>query len=448
MASCFRLSVNAGDSIARAIFLRWLGRSVAGELTDGEKAFLDSLRRVSPEEAFEQILLEYRPDLRPGSVAYLQAFHDQLISFGSNRISDIPLFLKWWDETGAGESINLPAGQNAVTILTIHKSKGLEFPAVIMPYATWDMTPNPRTLLWTETADDPFGELGRMPVKFKKTMAESAFAPDYFRELVYTQVDNLNMLYVALTRAGEEICLMMPRVKEPKGSRVNDLMLRSLHGEGSTICAGEMEGRATENGGDLVYEWGAPVYHERDERGLPVLPTDSYPTFRFTGKLRLVREAERYKDEETGEWRLSPRQYGRLMHKVFESVSTVDEIEGVLGRFELEGTISPVDRSKLAGVIEAAFRHPQVRGWFDGTWTEVRNENDIIVPAATASLRRPDRVMIRGGKVVVVDYKFGQKENTYYGRQVWGYMDLIRQMGYAEVEGYIWYVEMGKVVPV
>ena len=445
--ACFRLAVNIDDSIPKAVFLRWQERSVAGALTDGEKAFLDSLRRMAPEEAFEQILLEYHPDEHPGSVAYLQAFHDQLLSFGNSRISDIPLFLKWWSETGSGESINLPAGQNAITILTIHKSKGLEFPAVIMPYATWEMTPNPRTLLWTQAPDDPFGDLGPMPVKFKKTMAESAFAPDYFRELVYTEVDNLNMLYVALTRAAKELYLMMPRVKEPKGSRVSDLMLRSLQTDGAAVRAGDFEGKATENGGDLIYEWGRPVHREQPAEMTSQLPEDRYPTFRFTGKLRLKREAERYKNEETGEWQLSPRQYGRLMHRVFESVSTVAEVETVLDRFELEGTISADDRAKLTEIIGQAFSDPQVRGWFDGTWTEVRNENDIIVPAHTASLRRPDRVMIREGRVVIVDYKFGRKENKYYGRQVEGYMNLIRQMGYQNVEGYIWYVEMGKVVP-
>ena len=448
VVACFRLAVRIDDSIARAVYLRALGRSVAEALTDNECTFLDSLRRISPEEAFEQVLLEHHPDKQPGSVAYLQAFHDQLLSFGNSRISDIPLFLKWWDETGANESINLPKGQNAITIITIHKSKGLEFPAVIMPYATWDMTPSPRTLLWTETPDKPFGELGAMPVKFKKTMAESAFAPDYFRELVYTQVDNLNMLYVALTRAEKELHLMMPRLKKAEGSRVSDLLLRSLRTDGTAVAVGSWEGTATDNDGDLIYEWGQPVCCARSV-GSPESPVEnSYPTFRFTGKLRLKREADRYRNDTDGSWRLSPRQYGRLMHKVFESVSTIDEIDGVLDRLTLEGTISSDDRHQLANVLMVAFEHAQVRRWFDGSWTEIRNENDIIVPGHTASLRRPDRVMVRDGKVVVVDYKFGQKENKHYGRQVEGYMDLIRQMGHTDVEGYIWYVEMGNVVPV
>jgi ATP-dependent exoDNAse (exonuclease V) beta subunit len=446
VTACFRLAVNPDDSIPRAVFLRWLGRAVDSELTADEKAFLGSLRRQSPEEAFEQILLTHRPDRRPGGTAYLQAFHDQLISFGGSRIADLPLFLKWWDETGSAESIDLPSGQNAITILTIHKSKGLEFPAVIMPCATWEMTPGLRTLLWTQAPGAPFDRLGTMPVRFRKEMAGSAFAPDYFRETVYAAVDNLNLLYVALTRAREELHLMMPRVKEPRGSRVSDLLLRSLRTEGPTVHAGAFAGTATDDGSDLTFEWGRPVEHPAPA-AVPEKAVEEYPVFRFTGKLRLRREAERYRDEATGQWRLSPRQYGRLMHRVFESVSTADEVDGVLDRFEAEGTLSSDDRADLAAAIAGAFADPQVRGWFDGSWTQVRNESDIIVPAASASLRRPDRVMIREGRVVVVDYKFGQKEQKAHARQVGEYMGLIRKMGYPQVEGYIWYVETGKVVP-
>ncbi|MCD8185405.1 MAG: UvrD-helicase domain-containing protein, partial [Rikenellaceae bacterium] len=447
VTACLRLSVNIEDSISRAIFLRSRQRSVAEPLTEREQSFFESLRHISPEEAFQQILLEYRPDREPGSIAYLQAFHDQILSFGSSRISDIPLFLRWWDENGCRESINLPAGQNAITIITIHKSKGLQFPVVILPYANWEMTPNPRTLLWTAASKAPFEAWGPMPVKYKKAMAESAFASDYFRELVYTRVDNLNMLYVALTRAEEELYLMMPRAKRADGSRVSDLLLRSMNSDGKVVLAGDLEGRVTECGKDLIYEWGSPVHHRLPESAGTREVVKSYPTFRFSGKLRLKREARRYRDEETGQWQLSPRQYGRLMHRIFESVSTADQIDGVLERFEREGTISAADRTILARKIDRALEIPQVRQWFEPGWKEIRNENDILVPAHTASPRRPDRVMIRQERVVVVDYKFGGRENNAYARQVQEYVDLIRQMGYTEVQGYIWYVELGKVVP-
>lgn len=449
VTACFRLAANLSDSISRAIYRKFLGGAVNEGLTEAETAFIASLRLVSLEEAFEQLVLEYRLDNEPRNVAYLQAYHEQLLSFANTRISDIPLFLQWWDESGSGESINLPGGQDAVTIITIHKAKGLQYPAVIMPYADWDMTPKSKTLLWADTETEPFSALGRMPVRFKKAIADSYFAPHYYKELVYTHVDNVNMLYVALTRAEEELCLMMPRSKKTDGSRVSDLILRSMELTDDAVSVGNLQGRTLEEKDAICYEFGLPVHKEPDpgDEARCTYPADSYPTFRFDGKIRLHRASDRYVTD-SGEPVLSPRNYGRVMHKVFESITTADQIEPTLRQFLFEGIISPADSEKIRGMIVAAFSDPLIRSWFDGDWEVVRNENDIIVPAHTASLRRPDRVLIKGDRVVVVDYKFGQKENKYYARQIGGYMSLIREMGFTNVEGYIWYVEMDKVVPI
>jgi ATP-dependent exoDNAse (exonuclease V) beta subunit len=452
--ACFRLAVDGQDSIPRALFLKTLGRSVTGELAGEDAAFLATLCDFPIEEAFERILLRYRPDRQPGSVPYLQAFHDQLLAFAESRIADIPLFLRWWDETGAAESIHLPGGQNAITIITIHKAKGLEFPAVIMPRVSWNLNPTPlKTLLWAETAQEPFGALGKMPVRYKKEMAESGFAADYYRELVYGWVDNLNLLYVALTRAGQELYLVSPRQAMDKkgerkiaGPRVNDLLARTVRQADGEVMAGDYPGTVTETDSRTVYRWGEPKQRETASgsgEGVARVQ-DDYPTFRFSGKLRLRREGERYRDEQGG-WQLSPRQYGRLMHRVFEAVSTRDEIAPTLDRFEAEGTLSASDRERVAERIAEALADPLIASWFDGSWETIRNENDIIVPAHTASVRRPDRVMIRGERVVVVDYKFGERENPHYLRQIEEYLRLLRAMGYSRTEGYLWYVEMGRV---
>ena len=95
-------------------------------------------------------------------------------------------------------------------------------------------------------------------------------------------------------------------------------------------------------------------------------------------------------------------------------------------------------------MIARTFEDPLVHGWFDGSWTEVRNEHEIIVPG-DASVRRPDRVMTRGTEAVVVDYKFGALETERHRRQVASYLALLRRMGYTEVSGYLWYVKLGTI---
>ena len=95
-------------------------------------------------------------------------------------------------------------------------------------------------------------------------------------------------------------------------------------------------------------------------------------------------------------------------------------------------------------MIARALAHPAAREWFAGGWERVRNENEIIIPGGS-STRRPDRVMIRGTRAVVVDYKFGGREPERYRRQVLEYLALLRQMGYTETEGYLWYVKLGRI---
>ena len=95
-------------------------------------------------------------------------------------------------------------------------------------------------------------------------------------------------------------------------------------------------------------------------------------------------------------------------------------------------------------MIARALAHPAAREWFAGGWERVRNENEIIIPGGS-SARRPDRVMIRGTRAVVVDYKFGGREPERYRRQVREYLALLRQMGYTETEGYLWYVKLGRI---
>jgi ribosomal protein L16 Arg81 hydroxylase len=108
--------------------------------------------------------------------------------------------------------------------------------------------------------------------------------------------------------------------------------------------------------------------------------------------------------------------------------------------------LSDDECEQLHQMIGEAMNNSQIAEWFDGTWSEVRNEHSIIVPDGV--MYRPDRVMISENRTVVVDYKFGLEQKASYTRQIANYCDLLRQMGYENVEGYIWYIALGEVVAV
>jgi ATP-dependent exoDNAse (exonuclease V) beta subunit len=129
------------------------------------------------------------------------------VSFTGNKNGDIQSFLNWWESTGIRKSVVLPGNQDAIRILTIHKSKGLEFKVVILPFLSWnlDHISSKQPVLWVKPDIPPFNELGIIPVKYCKELSKTVFAEDYREEKYSVYLDNINLLYVAFTRAKDAI---------------------------------------------------------------------------------------------------------------------------------------------------------------------------------------------------------------------------------------------------
>ena len=444
IAAALRLSLNPDDSLSRAVYNHYLGRGFDRPLPGDERTFFRSIRLLSPEEAFERIVMRHALHDDRQQTAYLQAIHEQIIGFCASKIADIALFLDWWEQQGQNRSLSVDESATTVEITTIHKAKGLEKRVVLIPWCSWQLDPksggNVTNIVWAEAQGDA-GAVGRFPVKYKKAMAESGFSAEYYRELVYSHVDNINLLYVALTRAAESLHVFIPR---KGGKSVGGLLLQSIGADGDKALLDGTEGRRTATEEGERFEFGlftGPVPGgDKASDGRHVV-LENYPTARADLRLRLP--SQRYFEEED-EVELSPRNFGILMHKAFEEADDRQQIYEAVQRMRDDGTLSPGEAEALRGMIARALAHPVVGEWFGGGWQRVRNENEIIVPGA-GSTRRPDRVMIRGTRAVVVDYKFGNREPGRYRRQVGEYLGLLRQMGYTECEGYLWYVKLGEI---
>lgn len=444
IAAALRLALNPDDRLHRALYNHYLGRAFDLPLSDAERAFFRSIRLLSPEEAFERIVM--RHDLQDDALqtAYLQAVHEQIIAFCASRIADIPLWLQWWDETGSQRSLSVEASETAVEITTVHKAKGLEKRAVLIPYCSWPLDPraggNVTNIVWAEARGEG-AEAGRFPVRYKKSMAESGFSAEYYREKVFSHVDNVNLLYVALTRAAESLHVFVP---QRGSSSVGSLLLQCLENDGGEPLPDGTEVRRTLTDAGERFEYGAftgpvPVRGERSDARHVVL--ERYATSQADLRLRLP--SQRYFDDGE-EVELSPRNFGILMHRAFEEADDEEGIRRAVERMTADGTLSSAEAATLTGMIARALEHPAAREWFGGGWRQVRNEQEIILPGGGAT-RRPDRVMTDGERAVVVDYKFGAREPERYRRQIREYCDLLRQMGYTRTEGYLWYVKKGTI---
>ncbi len=444
--ACLTLAADRTDSIQRAVFNRWLDRPFGEMLTEEKNVFFARLAALSPEEAFEEIVMRYGLQDRTADIAYIQAIHEQINGFSSKQLADIPLFLKWWNEKGASASITMQGGEGgggAITVSTIHKSKGLQYKAVIIPYLSWTLSPG-RDIVWAEPTEE-LGAVGRLPINYKEQMSESFFAPGYYREQVMSHIDGMNMFYVAVTRAEEELHLMMSSNPRNSKNAIGSIVRRVLReGEDASVLMGGVSGVRTAAAGGEVMVFGSPVTPSAAEKRRDnTLKT--YPTARPGARVKLRLPSARYFEDAEAE--LSPRDFGILMHKAFENASGAEDVRLAVDRMLAGALVSKAEHAHLTALIDRAFANPLVAGWFGGDWENVRNENDIVVPG-DAGVRRPDRVMLRGNTAVVVDYKFGRKTDTGYEKQLQNYMELLRGMGYTGVSGYIWYVQLDKIEPV
>ena len=160
---------------------------------DGYEDFLERIRQMPLFEASESIIGFFNLGAYAWNVPFLNTFQDYIINFTGSKNADIRSFLEWWEESGKKKSVVLPGNQDAMRILTIHKSKGLEFKVVILPFLSWslDHLPSKQPVLWVKPDKPPFNDLGILPVKYGKELANTVFA-DYYKEEKYSvYLDNV-----------------------------------------------------------------------------------------------------------------------------------------------------------------------------------------------------------------------------------------------------------------
>ena len=174
---------------------------------EGYLELLEKIRQMPIFEAVENIIRFFGLGNYSWNVAYLNTFQDYVVSFSGSRNSDFLSFLDWWETTGKRKSVVLPSNQDAMRILTIHKSKGLEFKVVILPFISWnlDHIASKQPVLWVKPSVSPFNELGIFRTDIVKIYPRHS-SQDYYKEEKQSfYLDNINLLYVALTRAKDAI---------------------------------------------------------------------------------------------------------------------------------------------------------------------------------------------------------------------------------------------------
>ena len=444
ITAALSLALNPDDRINRALFRRFGGfDAIDAPLTDDETAFFRSIRMLSPEEAFERIVIRFALDRNPRHTAYLQAIHERIARFSSGRTADIAMWLDRWNESECNKSLSVEQGETTIEITTIHKAKGLEKKVVIIPWCNWKLDPKSLTgsYVWAKAkGDSSLAEIGDFPVSINRSMADSLFAEGYYLESVDSHIDNINLLYVALTRPVESLHIFIPAppAKNDAADNVGKLLTEAVKSLGH-------EFRQEEDG--LLHvrcgEFAPPCAEREKASDIEHVTLALYPTRK--ADMQLALPSRRYFEDDP-QAELSPRNFGILMHRAFAEAKDTAQIGQAVEQMVADAVISRAEADRLRATISQALQNPLVASWFgEGVrGAEVRNENDIILPRG-ASTRRPDRVIIEGRNATVIDYKFGRERHPSYRRQIAEYKSLLQQMGCTSVKGYIWYVTAGEV---
>ncbi|MDR1624707.1 MAG: UvrD-helicase domain-containing protein [Tannerellaceae bacterium] len=446
MVALLRHLKNPGEpAVKRLAIFSWLmlaGRihetAFATEFPPFIQKELHALSHRSLYEQTEGLFRLFAAYFPANEQAFIQAFFDMALEYAHKESAGLNRFLAWWDETGCRRAIATPDGQNAVRILTVHKSKGLGFRAVIIPFSDWeiDHKPTRQVVLWCKPREAPFNKLHLTPVRYGQKLAKTIFAGDYFEERLHACIDNLNTLYVAFTRAKEELIVFAPRpqkIHAQTGKTEKAGSVASLLWEG--LYESEYFSFDTEAG---LFELGSPCLSSGSEKKKQTEEISMGTLFSVSPdeRLQLRLHGKNFFFDNP------QRRYGTLMHEVLSSVHTREDVAPAVDRYLQEGVINREEASALSGRLSDLLALPGVSSWYDGS-SRVLNEVEIL--SREGKNKRPDRVMLTGNHAVIVDYKFGEKQDKRHHYQVKNYMNLVRRMGYENVEGFLWYVELDKI---
>ncbi|HLP06201.1 MAG TPA: 3'-5' exonuclease, partial [Paludibacter sp.] len=416
--------------------------------TKYENEKLNHLQHGSLYNTVEQIIALFDIGSWPNEAVFIQAFQDLVFRYSTGKTADLNSFLAWWKLTGAKQFIATPDNQNAMRIMTIHKSKGLDFRVVVMPFCEWELDMkkgNLKNFLWCEPRKEPFNELPLLPVQYDSSLERSIFAEDYFDEKMHRYIDNLNLGYVAFTRAKNELICMMPDKHVEEDTKMNSfsMLLKScINAPASGSDAETISLRDFYRAENGIFELGEPghcIYQDKPEDEISVKVT-GYPCVSSSERLRVRHKSLEYliEGQQLTDSRLN---YGIIMHDILRQIIRKSDQPKVLQEMIRTGRINESEGCLVEAELQSFWDLPETAAWFAAD-ARVLAETSILMPSG--AVYRPDRVVIRGNEATVVDYKFGEIEKSMHSLQVRQYMDLIGQMGY-QVQGYLCYVSLKKV---
>lgn len=403
-----------------------------------------------------------------GQSAYIFNFLDHVLHFLEDNASKLPDFIEYWETTLTKKAIAADA-INAVRIMTVHKSKGLQRNTIFIPFCHWRLDEDRNgDIMWcnTQALPSPINALPLAPINqiSGKKVKNSSYAAPYLEEHLNQRIDNFNTLYVALTRAEENLLIWSKEPSKLTNNSVGALLKQYVHeemrpsDEENVFCMGELQPASEQQAlanthkiekrkaiKDLtelaidVHEYNAPL--TLTEHAPSEVFRQSNEAAQFVSDLKADAP-----DEMANSAHFNYINRGNLLHYIFSLIHTTADVPYALAQAKLRGLFANQEEEKeLNLLVNKRLSDPQAAEWFNGTW-RIFAESTILRHDEHGCLEqcRPDRVMMRKDETVVIDYKTGDYQKSY-DKQVRGYITALQQMGHTNVRGYLWMLTSGEV---
>jgi ATP-dependent helicase/nuclease subunit A len=371
---------------------------------------------------------------------YVFAFMDLVRQFELNEGGDAELFLEWWEDRGVKRGLSSGSDQSAIQVMTIHKSKGLQFPIVILPFLEADvLTPSTRTEFYVSDETDPIlSKLGSFPLTYTKLLMESSLKDFVIQEQFMHLVDNLNLMYVAFTRPEQQLIL---GIEFPKLSDKGEVLKKNIASNLILASLGFNDPQRIEPyfllKGDPNCKKSQTI-HKEGNTSSPVF-IDEVNVRQYTLTKGIWRERPLPLSDMSDQ---TAKRRGVIMHRIMEVIQGPGHLDAALQLCIEEGLLKDLELEAIKLSMTQFLAMEEVAGWFDPKW-KIYKEHSII--NVDGKVYRPDRVLVSQHATLLIDYKTGAERKEYI-KQMEQYKSLLKAMGLPHVSGILAFVDKQTLV--
>lgn len=441
--------IQKGKSFSADVWLKFKENdvhSLQGELPKELLENWEHWQKLPLVHLVEKLIEAYElTSLHNAHLPYILAFKDMIANFSANGERGINQFLIFWEEDGIKSVLPSSGKVDAIEVTTVHKSKGLAYDVVMIPFCNWTLDGMVNGNFWIDTEGTALEAIGKAPIKYTSSLGQSTLYQKYYEEMVFNYMDALNTFYVATTRAIEHLYISAPAFKQlidkktgeiigvdVKNDLISDIVYQVLdnHRGDFTLVNNEI------NIDHII------ARQKSDQIEIGKIALEHYPVSK---ELDMAFDKSSQRTINSILLLDKASQYGVMAHEIMSIVTTQEEIETIINQYISEGIFTPAEKSAILHEVNQIWQHQQINMWLTGDF-KIWNESAIIT--AKGETLRPDKVFTSEKETIVLDFKFTQSEAMSHQKQVKQYVRTLEELGYKNVKGFLFYAKSNDLVEV